>query len=238
MFWLIPMSLILNHKAFLWRESSAFSECTKHRFVDPLFAVRYFSTLVLIIILSTVRMPGTNAASKVVNILWYNNQFLTLNIYPSKQVIMILLYNSQAPLDFTRAETRFRLSPKRTSPFKSAGASVQSITGSRGVRISVSNAGYTPCSEVVWEYWLPTPFASFPFISPPVRHRVPPGFKRTVTANTPSPIYFVNNTSGFVNQLSGFTFAVFTCSFENVHNCLPCYHYIFLFYQIRVSVRQ
>ena len=41
------------------------------------------------------------------------------------------------------AETRFRLSAKRTSPFKSAGASVQSTTGSRGVRISGSNAGYT-----------------------------------------------------------------------------------------------
>jgi hypothetical protein len=45
--------------------------------------------------------------------------------------------------DGTRAETRFRLSPKRTSPFKSARASVQSTAGSRGVRISGSNAGYT-----------------------------------------------------------------------------------------------
>ena len=45
--------------------------------------------------------------------------------------------------DGTRAETSFRLSPKRTSPFKSAGASVQSTAGSRGVRISGSNAGYT-----------------------------------------------------------------------------------------------
>ena len=45
--------------------------------------------------------------------------------------------------DGTRAETRFRLSAKRTSPFKTAGASVQSTTGSRGVRISGSNAGYT-----------------------------------------------------------------------------------------------
>jgi hypothetical protein len=45
--------------------------------------------------------------------------------------------------DSTRAETTFRLSPKRTSPFKSAGESVQSIAGSRGVRNSVSNAGYT-----------------------------------------------------------------------------------------------
>ena len=44
--------------------------------------------------------------------------------------------------DGTRAETRFGRSPKRTSRFKSAGASVQSTTGSRGVRISVSNAGY------------------------------------------------------------------------------------------------
>ena len=45
--------------------------------------------------------------------------------------------------DGTRVETRFRLSAKRTSPFKSARASVQSTTGSRGVRISGSNAGYT-----------------------------------------------------------------------------------------------
>jgi len=45
--------------------------------------------------------------------------------------------------DGTRAETRLHLSAKRTSPFKSAGASVQSTAGSRGVRISGSNAGYT-----------------------------------------------------------------------------------------------
>jgi len=45
--------------------------------------------------------------------------------------------------DGIRAETRFRLSAKRTSPFKSAWASVQSTTGSRGMRISFSNAGYT-----------------------------------------------------------------------------------------------
>ena len=45
--------------------------------------------------------------------------------------------------DGTRAETRFSISAKRTSPFKSAGASVQSTTGSRGVPISGSNAGYT-----------------------------------------------------------------------------------------------
>jgi hypothetical protein len=45
--------------------------------------------------------------------------------------------------DGTRAETRFRLSAKRTSPFKLEGASVHSTTGSRGVRISSNDAGYT-----------------------------------------------------------------------------------------------
>ena len=48
---------------------------------------------------------------------------------------------ARAERDGTRAETRFRLSPKRTSPFKSVRASVQSTAGSRGVRISLSNAG-------------------------------------------------------------------------------------------------
>ena len=38
----------------------------------------------------------------------------------------------------------------------------------------------TPHSEVVWEYWLSTPFANFPFISPPMHHCVPSGFKCTI----------------------------------------------------------
>ena len=51
---------------------------------------------------------------------------------------------SQLKCDGTRAETRFRLSAKRRSPFKSGGgASVQLTTGNRGVGISGSNAGYT-----------------------------------------------------------------------------------------------
>jgi len=41
----------------------------------------------------------------------------------------------------TRAETRFGLSAKWTSPFLSAGVSVQSADDSRGLRISGSNAG-------------------------------------------------------------------------------------------------
>ena len=44
--------------------------------------------------------------------------------------------------DGTRAETRFRLSAKTTNLFKPAGASVQSTTGNRVLRISGSNVGY------------------------------------------------------------------------------------------------
>ena len=50
---------------------------------------------------------------------------------------------ARAESDGTRAETRIRISPKRTSPFKSVGASVQLTAGSRSVRIGFSNDGYT-----------------------------------------------------------------------------------------------
>jgi len=55
----------------------------------------------------------------------------------------ILCCRLRLKCDGTRAETRIRLSAKRTTPFKSAGSLVQSTPGSRGVRISGSNAGYT-----------------------------------------------------------------------------------------------
>jgi len=55
----------------------------------------------------------------------------------------VFVCRGQLKCDGIRAEIRFVLSAKRTSPFKSAGASVQSTTGSRDERISGSNAGYT-----------------------------------------------------------------------------------------------
>ena len=85
--------------------------------------------------------------------------------------------------DGTRAETSFGLSAKRTSPLKSVGPSVQSIAGSRGVRISGSNAGYTKFRGTMKRCegdWLLTPFASFPFTSHPLRHRVPSRFNWTL----------------------------------------------------------
>ena len=69
--------------------------------------------------------------------------FVTLFNVPLHLSIYVYGVRGQLKCDGTRAETRFRLSAKRTSPFKLAGASVQSTTGSRGVRISGSNAGYT-----------------------------------------------------------------------------------------------
>ena len=81
--------------------------------------------------------------------------------------------------DGTRAETRFHLSAKRTSPFKSAGASVQSTTGSRGVRISGSNAGYTMFRGGVKStgYPLHSPISpSLPLLSVTVCHHISTGF--------------------------------------------------------------
>jgi len=60
-----------------------------------------------------------------------------------------LCCRGQLKCDGTRTETRFRLSAKQTSPFKSVGTSVQSTTGSRGVRINGSNAGYTMFRGIV-----------------------------------------------------------------------------------------
>ena len=66
---------------------------------------------------------------------------------------------------------------KRTSPFKSAGGgSVQSTTGSRGVRISGSNAGYTMFRGSVKGTGYPLHSPVSPFTSPPVRHPVPSHF--------------------------------------------------------------
>jgi hypothetical protein len=75
-----------------------------------------------------------------------------VNMLVILQIFQVMAYNDiwmervcrgQLKCDGTRTGTRFRLSAKRTSPFKSAGASVQSATASRVVRISGSNAGYT-----------------------------------------------------------------------------------------------
>jgi len=73
-------------------------------------------------------------------LLWKRKQCFPSHTLPLSYT---LLCRGQLKCDGKRAETRLRLSAKRTSRFKSAGPSIQSTTGSRGVRISRSNAGYT-----------------------------------------------------------------------------------------------
>ena len=85
--------------------------------------------------------------------------------------------------DGTRAETRFRLSARRTSPFKSARV-VSSVDywqascahQSAGFVLLVQACVLQSCDA----YWLPTPLSCFPFTSPPVRHRVPSHFNWTI----------------------------------------------------------
>jgi hypothetical protein len=67
--------------------------------------------------------------------------------WPPGFVHNIFLGRLRLQCDGTRAETRFRVSTKRTSPFKSAGASVQSTTGRRAVHISLQGF-YCSCKPV------------------------------------------------------------------------------------------
>jgi hypothetical protein len=73
--------------------------------------------------------------------------------------------------DGPRVETKFLLSAKRASPFKTVGASVQSTTGSRDVRISGSNgsnAGYTMFRSSVKSAGYPLHSPVFPSLPLPV----------------------------------------------------------------------
>jgi len=84
--------------------------------------------------------------------------------------------------DGTSAETRFRLSAKRTSPFKSAGGDVSSVDywSSRGVRISGSNAGYTMFRGSVKGTGYPLHLPVSPSLPLPCVHRVPSHFSWTL----------------------------------------------------------
>ena len=70
-------------------------------------------------------------------------------LHPQSDISLKNIRIARAERDGRRAENRFRLSSKRTSPFKSVGASVQSTAGSRGVGISLSTAGYTTFGDDV-----------------------------------------------------------------------------------------
>ena len=67
--------------------------------------------------------------------------------------------------DGTRAETRFHLSAKWTSPFKSAGASVQSTAGGRAVHISLQGL-YCSCKPVFCSHVTLTGYPLHSLVSP------------------------------------------------------------------------
>jgi len=73
---------------------------------------------------------------------------------------------SQLKCDGTRAETRFRLSTKQTSPFKSAGWHQFSQLLTAEVCASAVVMLDTPCSEVVWRVLATHSIHQFAFTSP------------------------------------------------------------------------
>ena len=93
--------------------------------------------------------------------------------------------------DGTRTITRFRLSAKRTSPFKSAVASVQSTTGSRGFHISGSYSGYTMFRDSVKSTGYPLHSPVSPSLPPSpcvtVFHRISIGLYVLPLSKLPPP---------------------------------------------------
>jgi len=101
--------------------------------------------------------------------------------------------------DGTRAETTFRLPAKRTSLFKSAGASVQSTTGSRDLRISGSNAGYTTFRGSVKGTVYPRLSSVSPLIPLPcitLCHHISTGVYRKPVAGMHRPRYVLQTSPG------------------------------------------
>ena len=129
---------------------------------------------------------------------------LKQNLYSYNLAVMVMtvlltLRRLRLKCDGTRAEIRFRLSAKRTSPFKSAGASVQSTTGSRGVRISGSNVGYTMFRGSVKSTGYPlhspvSPSLPLPYVT--VCHHISTGVYLQRRGST--PIQFIARQAMFV----------------------------------------
>ena len=114
--------------------------------------------------------------------------------------------------DGTRAENRFGLSAKLTSPFKLAGVSVRSTTGSRGVRISRQHL-YRLCSDVQCKATgYPLHSHLSPSLPPPVRHHVPSGSECAIRRK----LHYQGHN---MNQI--FNGTVLQCLQDIVHKLLP-----------------
>jgi hypothetical protein len=106
----------------------------------------------MLLVFSTTHLVATTLTPTPLSLAAYCNYLQMFALpYNTERCITKLLNlhatpkcsRGQLKCEGTRAENRFGLSTKRTSPFKSAWTSVQSTTGRRGVHISGSNAGYT-----------------------------------------------------------------------------------------------
>jgi hypothetical protein len=92
----------------------------------------------------------------------------------------------------TRAETRFRLSAKRTSLFKSAGVSVQSTTGRRAVHISLQGL-YCSCKPVFCSHVTLTGYPLHFLVSPSL---LLPCVTVCHHSSTVLPYLYIHNTVG------------------------------------------
>jgi hypothetical protein len=107
------------------------------------------------------------------------SRLLAAVVCASAVVMHILRYSARV-----LATHCIRLSAKRTNPFKSHGVtSVQSTAGSRGVRISGSNAGYTVFRGSVKGTGYPLHSSVSSFTSLTMRHSVPSHFNCSLWMN-------------------------------------------------------
>ena len=136
------------------------------------------------------RQPMIAAYFKVLLIFWrgrrgqliYKNNFVDSNYFRDILYFWIAVKRKQLACQYASVEHVWNVMAHAQKPdlgFQRNGRvhlnwrRVQSTTGSWGVRISGSNAGYTMFWGRVQDYWLPTPLECFPYNSPTVRRRVP-----------------------------------------------------------------
>ena len=120
--------------------------CSTHFFRPPGDEHDELWNITLCMSIHRVKCPYTHNAKHYLNKHQLWNITLSISIHTQCQTVLERGI-ARSKRDGTRAETRFGLSAKRTSPFKSVGVSVQSTTGSRGVRIGGQRL-YRPCSDV------------------------------------------------------------------------------------------
>ena len=118
--------------------------------------------------------------------------------------IFVTVSRLRLKCDGTHAENRSRLSAQRTSPFKSAGASVQSTTGRRAVHISLQGL-YCSCKPVFCRHVTLTGYPLQSLVSLSPRPPYPPCL--TVCHHISNTVY-----STVVGSSPGITVTLLACT--------------------------